>query len=149
MPSATLKDVSADNFIAACSEELRNKENIINVPEYAHIIKTAPSKEHGPYDPSWYYIRAAAVLRRVYIRPNTGVGAFSKAFGSKARFGHARNHFATASRGIIRNILQQFENAGYMTKTSDKGARMLTPAGRKFCDQIAVKVQKQRPVIPF
>ena len=29
-------------------------------------------KELAPYDPDWYYIRAAAIVRKIYLRQGTG-----------------------------------------------------------------------------
>lgn len=52
---------------------------------------------------------AAAVARKVYLRPGRGVGGLSKAFGSKARRGTKTNTHKPAATGIIRHVLQQLE----------------------------------------
>ncbi|CAM9771565.1 unnamed protein product, partial [Laminaria digitata] len=55
-------------------------------------------------------VRAAAVARKVYLRPGRGVGGLSKAFGTKARRGTMTNTHKPASTGIIRHVLQQLES---------------------------------------
>lgn len=40
------------------------------------------------------FISLAAIARRVYLRPGTGIGALRKAFGSKKDNGVRRGHFA-------------------------------------------------------
>lgn len=29
----------------------------MKVPEWAELVKTSKSKEQGPYDPDWFYVR--------------------------------------------------------------------------------------------
>lgn len=50
-------------------------------------MKTGTLKELGPYDPDWYYTRAAAVARKVYLQPGLGVGALQKKFGGSRNRG--------------------------------------------------------------
>jgi len=50
-------------------------------------VKTGTLKELGPYDPDWYYTRAAAVARKVYLQPGLGVGALQKKFGGSRNRG--------------------------------------------------------------
>jgi small subunit ribosomal protein S19e len=82
--SVTVRDVQAAKFIAAYAEVLKNNDKFV-VPKWADIVKTGVSRELTPYDPDWYYIRAAAIVRKVYLRPGTGVGALKKRFGGNYR----------------------------------------------------------------
>jgi hypothetical protein len=51
---------------------------------------------------------AASLARKVYMRQNIGVGTFSRQYGGRnKRKGTVPEHFARASRGIIRHILKQ------------------------------------------
>lgn len=51
---------------------------------------------------------AASLARKVYMRQNVGVGAFSRQYGGRnKRKGTVPEHFARASRGVIRHILKQ------------------------------------------
>ena len=81
----TVRDISAPKFISAYAEVLKNNDKFV-VPKWADLVKTGVNKELAPYDPDWYYIRAAAIVRKVYLRQGTGVGALKKRFGGNYRF---------------------------------------------------------------
>jgi len=131
----TVKDVSANDFITAYAKFLK-RSGKIEVPKWADIVKTATFKELAPYDPDWYYIRAAAIARRLYNRGGTGVGAFRKVFGGKSRRGTKPGHFSRASGSVIRNILHQLE-AIKVVERDGKGSRKLTHTGQRDLDRIA------------
>ena len=110
----TVRDVAAPKFISAYTEVLKNNDKFV-VPKWADIVKTGVHKELAPYDPDWYFVRAgmsskvsptsissitrrdsaskyhtlsymsAAVVRKIYLRPGTGVGALKKRFGGNYR----------------------------------------------------------------
>lgn len=56
----TVRDVSADKFIAAYAEVLKNNDKFI-VPKWVDVVKTGVSRELAPYDPDWYYVRAGNI----------------------------------------------------------------------------------------
>lgn len=133
----TLKDVRAERFIAKYSSHLKVSGKF-EFPHWADYVKTGIGKELAPYDPDWLYVRAASVLRHLYIRPNTGVGALRKVYGCKKRRGVAPNKSSLASGKVIRYILQQFESMGLVTSPSrEKRGRMLTKIGQRELDMIA------------
>ena len=48
------------------------------------------------------------MARKVYMRQNIGVGEFARQYGGRnKRKGAVPEHFAKASRGLIRHILKQ------------------------------------------
>merc|ERR1711998_132259 len=108
----TVKDVNAHEFVKAYAAHLK-KQGKIQLPELVDLMKTGPHKELAPYDDDWFYIRCAALARRLYVRQGTGVGGFSKVYGDKKRRGTLPGHFCRASRGIIRGCLQQLEKVTY------------------------------------
>ncbi|EOY01742.1 Ribosomal protein S19e family protein, putative [Theobroma cacao] len=55
--------------------------NSIELPPWTDTVKTARFKELPPYDPDWYYVRAAFMARKIYLRHGLGVGAFRRAYG--------------------------------------------------------------------
>ena len=63
----TVRDVPAPAFIAAYAEVLKNNDKFV-VPKWADVVKTGVHKELAPYDPDWYFIRAAAIARKIYLR---------------------------------------------------------------------------------
>merc|ERR1712110_745906 len=97
-----VRDVAAADFVIAYAAHLK-RIGKIEVPKWADLVKTATHKELAPYDPDWYYIRAAAIARRVYLRAGTGVGAFKKIFGDRVHRGTRPERFGTASGSIARH----------------------------------------------
>jgi len=137
----TVYDVPAKALIERVSEELKKMPEMAP-PEWAKFVKTASFKERLPENRDWWYIRAAAILRKVYIHGPVGIGSLRTAFGGRKKRGVRPEHFAKASGAIIRNILKQLEAAGLVTK-GEHGGRIVTPKGRSFLDKISVSVLKE------
>ena len=133
-----VKDVPAEAFIAAFSQHLKTQGKV-HVPEWTEYVKTGVSRELSPYSADWFYVRMAAIARRVYVNPNVGVGAFKKIFGTKQRNGGGHNRASLASGKIIRVAIQQLEKLGLLeeSKTS-KGGRIVSSKGRHEMDFVAV-----------
>lgn len=118
------------------------KENkVIEPPPWAPFVKTGVHKERPPQDPDWWYIRAAAIMRKLYIRGPIGVSRLRTLYGGRHRRGHRPPKFAKGSGAIIRKILQQLEDAGLVQKADKKG-RILTPKGRELLEEAAKIVLK-------
>ncbi len=100
------------------------------------LIKTGSYKELAPYDPDWYFVRAASVARKIYLKQGIGIGKFRKIYGSTYRKGVRTEHFCKVSGGVIRHICQQLEKAGLVEKYS-KGGRVITSQGKRDLDLIA------------
>ena len=105
-----VRDVKADQFIEAYAEHLKNSDKF-ELPVWSDTIKTAVFKELAPYGDDWYYIRAASIARKVYLRPGVGVGMLQKWYGGSYRRGARTEHFRKASAGIIRSVLIQLDCA--------------------------------------
>ena len=133
-----VKDVPAEAFITSYAKHLKTQGKI-QVPSWSNIAKTSVAKELAPTDADWFYTRAAAIARRVYINPNVGVGALKKVFGSQKRNGGRRNHFAEASGKINRVALQQLEKLGLLEASKNsRGGRIVSSKGRQEMDHVAV-----------
>ncbi|XP_065159333.1 small ribosomal subunit protein eS19A [Atheta coriaria] len=146
MPSVTLKDVDQAKFVKAFSSFLK-KTGKLRVPEWVDIVKTSRAKELAPYDPDWYYVRCAAVIRHIYIRSPIGVGSVTKIFGTRQRKGTHPSHFCRSAGGVARKCLQSLEALKLIEKTPD-GGRKLTQQGRRDLDRIAAQVKaKERKAI--
>nr|CAJ17210.1 ribosomal protein S19e [Georissus sp. APV-2005] len=139
MPSVTLKDVDQHKFVKAFSQFLK-KTGKLRVPEWADIVKTSRSKELAPYDPDWYYVRCAAVIRHIYIRSPVGVGTVTKIFGARKRNGTHPSHFCRSAGGVARKALQSLETLKLIEKSPD-GGRKLTQQGRRDLDRIAAQIK--------
>jgi small subunit ribosomal protein S19e len=136
--STTVRDVEAEKFITAYAAHMK-RSNKVTPPEWQDMVKTATWKEKGPLKSDWYYTRAAAVARKLYLRPR-GIGQLQQAFGGKARRGTRRNTSRKATQGIIRHCLQELEKAGIVTK-HENGGRKITFKGQKDMDLIAVQAR--------
>ncbi|MCA1914775.1 30S ribosomal protein S19e [Methanospirillum hungatei] len=137
----TVYDVPADKLIAKAAMELKEKAEI-TAPEWAPFVKTGTHREMPPEDPEWWYTRAAAVLRRVYVDGPVGVERMRSVYGGKKDRGSKPSKSVKGSGSILRKSLQQLEAAGFVAK--QKNGRVITPAGASFLDGIAYSVSKEQ-----
>eukprot|EP00768_Dysnectes_brevis_P000457 gnl/Dysnectes_brevis/109_a130_11433.p1 GENE.gnl/Dysnectes_brevis/109_a130_11433~~gnl/Dysnectes_brevis/109_a130_11433.p1 ORF type:complete len:144 (+),score=31.29 gnl/Dysnectes_brevis/109_a130_11433:33-464(+) len=131
-----LKDVPAELFVDAFAAQLKS-EGAFKQPAYTEYAKTGACRDRVPESDDWYFVRAAAVLRRLYVRRNVGVGAFTKVFGTAYTTKCAPQHFKRSSSKVIRNILQQYEALGYVTQPRNGSGRVMTRKGQKIVDQFS------------
>ncbi|MEM1537544.1 MAG: 30S ribosomal protein S19e [Candidatus Nezhaarchaeales archaeon] len=139
-----VKACPPQQLIESLANHLKNNVPEIKPPPWALVVKTGVHKERLPQNPNWWYIRCAAILRKLYLsgRP-VGVVRLSTAFGGRMRVGaKGREHFRRGSRSIIRRALQQLEGVGFVVKDGNRGRR-LSPKGMSLLDQIAKKVFKE------
>ncbi|KAG0500742.1 hypothetical protein HPP92_000814 [Vanilla planifolia] len=134
----TLKDVSPHEFVKAYAAHLK-RSGKIELPEWTDIVKTGLFKELAPYDPDWYYIRAASMARKIYLRQGIGVGRFQRIYGGRKRNGSRPTHFCKSSGAIARHILQQLQKMNII-EPDEKGGRKITSQGRRDLDQVAGRV---------
>lgn len=126
-------------FIPALAEALKNIE-AFEAPEWALYVKSGMSRERPPADENFWHIRAASILRQLYIKGVVGVGKLRTKYGSKKDRGGKPDKFKKSGGKIIRVILQQAEAAGLVEKvTRLQHGRRLTQAGRDFLDSIEVE----------
>jgi len=139
---ATVYDVPPNILIEKVSKELMGKEDI-KPPSWAPFVKTGVHKERSPENPNWWYVRCAALLRRLYIDGPVGVSRLRTKYGGKQRRGSKPERFRKGSGSIIRKALQQLEKAGYVQKTP-KG-RALSNLGRSLLDRMANEIINENP----
>lgn len=133
----TVREVNPQKFIDKLKEELK-KIKEIEEPIWAKFVKSGTHKQRPPEQEDFWYIRAASILRRIYLDGPVGVQRLRTYYGGRKNYGHAPEHFVKGSGKIIRVILQQLEKAGFVEK--DKKGRKITPKGRSFLDKIAYEV---------
>jgi len=135
---ATIYDINPNKLIEKAAEELK-KSGIVKAPEWSMFVKTGAHKERPPVDKDWWYKRAAAVLRKVYLTRIIGVSKLRSKYGGKKNKGHKPERFYKGSGKIIRVILQQLEQAELVKKDA-KGVhkgRTITNKGKAFLDKLA------------
>jgi len=144
----TVYDVPPNRLIKALAAYLKERVEEVRPPEWAFYAKTGPHAERIPDDPDWWYVRAASIMRKLYIYGPVGIERLRTAYGGRADLGLKRKHFKKAGGSSIRKILQQLEAAGLVEKVERRG-RILTPLGRSLMDRIATRVfrelVKERP----
>ncbi|KAL5501394.1 RPS19A [Sanghuangporus vaninii] len=133
-----VRDVSADAFIAAYAAHLK-RSGKLEVPTWVDIVKTGHYKELAPYDPDWFYVRAAAVARHIYLRKHVGVGQLAKLHGGRNRRGNRPSHHANASANVQRKVCQALEKIGVLEQ-NDLGGRSISQDGQRDLDRIATAV---------
>mmetsp|Transcript_106261 Transcript_106261/g.295867 ORF Transcript_106261/g.295867 Transcript_106261/m.295867 type:complete len:161 (-) Transcript_106261:63-545(-) len=133
----TVKDVEAEKFIAAFAQHLK-RQGRFEIPKWADVVKTSKAKELPPLNPDWLYVRTASMVRKIYIRGGSGVGAFRKVYGGQQRRGTCTNVFCKSSGKIARYVLQQLEEMGLVEQAED-GGRVITKEGQRELDTVAVQ----------
>merc|ERR1712137_105831 len=108
LQGVTVKDVAADQFVIAYAAHLK-RTGKCEVPKWADLVKTGQFKELAPYDQDWFFIRAASMARKIYLRQGMGVGAFKKVYGGRKSRGTLPEHYVTGSGSIARAALLQLE----------------------------------------
>jgi len=120
----------------------------VELPEWVDVVKTGYAKELPPNHQDWLYIRMASIIRRVYMRCPTGVGALSRRYGTlNKRRGVRPNHTAKSAKGLIRYSMQQFEKLGWMRK-AERG-RKLTRKGQYFMDEFSGRISRSLMVTNY
>jgi small subunit ribosomal protein S19e len=102
-------------FIKAYAAYLK-RTGKLEVPKWVDLVKTGTFKELAPYDPDWYFVRAASVARHIYIRKSVGVGALNKVHGGTANRGSRPSHHVNGSGSVNRKVLQSLEKIGVLEK---------------------------------
>jgi len=133
----TLYDIPANKLIELAATKLKSDEQF-TPPEWASWVKTGMHKEHPPQDNDWWYIRCAALLRRIAMDGPVGTQRLRSVYGGKTDNSSKPERFVKGSGSIIRKAMQQLESAGFV-KTTKKG-REISPQGRSFLDNSAYEL---------
>jgi small subunit ribosomal protein S19e len=119
---------------------LKENDNIVP-PEWAGNVKTGVHKELSPINDDWWYIRCAAVLRKIYIDGPVGIERLRSVYGGKKDNGSTPYHKAKGSGSIARKTVQQLEAVGYLQKV--KEGRTVSSKGRSMLDNAANEVKHE------
>jgi small subunit ribosomal protein S19e len=138
MPGTTVKDVDQDKIVTGVAVFLK-KSGKLKVPDNMDIVKTSKSKELGPANNDWFYVRCASILRRMYHRSPIGVGAVKKIYGARKRNGSQPSHFCRADGAVARRAIQALDHIKLVEKHPD-GGRKLSAQGQRDLDRIASQI---------
>jgi len=121
-------EVPQEQLIKKTAEALKKE---IHMPSWAPFVKTGTHKQRPPVEADWWYIRAASILRKVYLMGPIGVSKLRTLYGGKKNRGVKPEKFARGSGSVARKVLQQLEEAKLVKqdeKAKHKG-RVITPKG--------------------
>ena len=138
---ATAYDVPAEKLIPRLAEELR-KVDTIKPPEWSSFVKTGRHREKSPMDEGWWFVRSAAVLRKIYVDGPIGTTRLAAEFGGKSDRGSKPNKAVRGSRAVSRSTVQQLEKSQLVQKDKD-GGRVVTAKGRKLVDNVSTVLLKE------
>ena len=145
----TVLDVPANKFINELAAFFKEK-NIIKVPKYAPLVKSSRANDCEPINPDYIFYKAAAIARKLYVTKskNIGVGSLRVMFSKKERRGSQPPKTFRAGGKIIREIVIQLKNAGYVKNYGGKedetnSGLFLTQKGRSELDKIASGLMKK------
>jgi len=136
----TLYDVPADALIDALAAKL---EDSLEEPEWLLYTKTGEGRELPPEQENFWAIRGASLLRKIADNGPVGVERLATEYGSTKRgsnrYGVSPARRSDSSRNVIRTLLQQLEEAGYVATAKGEGRR-ITAEGRSILDATAGEV---------
>ncbi len=135
---ATIEEANVQKSLSKVSESLKP---LFKAPEWSKFVKTGAGKERPPIELDWWHIRAASILRAVYLKGPIGVSKLKIKYGNSKNRGHKPSAFYEGSGKIIRVILQQLEKASLIKYQKDgvhKG-RIITAKGQSLLAKNAVK----------
>lgn len=135
----TVYDIEPQKFIDGLKERLKEFKSI-GKPEKFIGVKTSAGKERPPEQEDWWFIRAASILRKIYLKGPIGVSGLRKEYSARKRRGHKPEKTYEAGGNIIRTILGQLEEEELIKKEEE--GRVITPKGQSFLDNLAYDLKK-------
>jgi small subunit ribosomal protein S19e len=136
----TVRDVSASKILPALAQELKKFETIKPHPA-SLFVKSGVNAQRPPEQPDFWYLRSAAILRKIYLTGPVGTQRLRTVYGGKKRGTHKPAHHRKAGGKFIRTMLQQLEKSGFVAKREKAPyGRFITAKGQKLVDRVASKV---------
>ena len=136
----TVFDVPAMEMIEKLAGILKENEKVVP-PEWAGNVKTGVHKELPPTNEDWWYIRCAAVLRKIYTDGPIGTERLRSVYGGKKDKGVQPSSKVKGSGSIARKAIQQLEAAGFLQKV--KNGRTVSAKGRSMMDNAAHELRQE------
>ena len=136
----TVFDVPAAEMIDKLAGILKENENVVP-PQWAGNVKTGVHKDLPPTNDDWWYVRCAAVLRKIYTDGPIGIERLRSVYGGKKDNGSQPYPKAKGSGSIARKSVQQLEAAGFLQKVKD--GRTVSAKGRSMMDNAAHELKQE------
>lgn len=141
---ATIYDVPADDLIDAVAERLADE---LEEPDWATVAKAGADRELPPEGEDFWHRRAASVLRRIAVDGPVGIERLTTYYGGGKegtdRYGVAPVRRVDGSGSLIREIVQDLADAGYVEEAPGDQGRVVTGEGQRFLDRTAGDVLEE------
>lgn len=136
----TLYDVPAEELIDELADRLADR---LEEPEWIEYTKTSHDRELPPQQDDFWATRGASLLRKVALDGPIGVERLSTEYGGTKggsnRYAVAPPKQVDGSTKIIRELLTQLEDEGFVQTAQGEGRRT-TAEGDSFLDEVAMDV---------
>lgn len=143
----TVKDVAPADFIREYASHLK-KGNKLQIPDFTQWTTTSVAHELAPQDADWVYIRTAAVARKIFLKPHTGVSTLKHIFGSNKDRGNLRSKHQAGFGKILRWALKSLEELKIVKRdknsASKKLSRVITTEGQTELNRIATQIIQKK-----
>ncbi|MEM4259454.1 MAG: 30S ribosomal protein S19e [Candidatus Pacearchaeota archaeon] len=133
---ADIRAIEPGKYNKLLAEALK-KVSEFKKPEWVDFVKTGTNKQRPCSEEDFWFKRAASVLRQIYIKGIVGVQRLRTRYGGRKDRGVKPPIFVKGGGKIIRVILQQAEQAGFVEKVKGKkSGRQLTAKGKEFMEAL-------------
>ena len=140
----TVLDIPSSQFINELAKYFKEK-SIIKMPKYAPLVKCSRANDSEPINPDYFYYKAAAICRKLYLTKskNLGVGSLRSMFSKKQRRGCQPPKMFRSGGKLIRDLVKQLkakkyiDNYGENEEDATEHGLHLTDSGRSELDKIA------------
>ena len=135
-------DIPPSMLINRLGKYLKEESDTITPPEWSHFIKTGIHNERPPKSADWWFVRCAAVLRKIYVKGPIGIEKLRGEYGGRTDKGVKPEHARKGSGAIVRNALKQLQEAGFVKIIRFEG-RVVTNEGRRLLDRLSTQIKKE------
>jgi Ribosomal protein S19E (S16A) len=111
----SVKDVPADLLIRELAAYLKTNVAQVKPPVWAAYVKTGANKDRPPMDDDWWYVRAASIVRRLYLDGPVGLSRLRTYYGYRAKVGVGgeEQEDQEGRRRRDKKMLHQLEQGGH------------------------------------
>ncbi|CAL5990672.1 Ribosomal_protein S19 [Hexamita inflata] len=135
----TVCDIPANKFIEQYAQQLK-REGKIAQPAWSVFVKTGRAQQYSPENADWFYVRSAAIMRRLYCQGTNGMTDLRRMFGMAKDGTVVPRKFKLAGGAIITQICKQLKQQGLVEIVAGEG-RKLTDKGKKALDAFASQLK--------
>ena len=135
-------DIPASVLIERLAKHLKEEVDAITPPAWTPFVKTGVNSQRPPDDSDWWFTRCASVLRKIYVKGPIGIELLRQEYGGKLDRGAQPEHARKGSGAIVRNAVQQLQNAGLVSPQRNEG-RVVTSEGRQLLDRLSTELKRE------